>query len=59
MKKKVISTLICPCTKEECPLYDKSSSGRDWCSDDGDPSTYERCPIPKKAKRAVNRSDNL
>jgi len=44
---------LCPCTKEECPLYSQSSSGRNWCDNDGDPSRYERCPIPKKRKQAI------
>jgi len=42
---------LCPCTKTECPLHDQSSSGRDWCDSVGDPSTYERCPIPEKRKK--------
>ena len=44
---------ICPCTKKPCGLYDVSSSGRQWCDDCEDPRTYERCPIPKKAKETI------
>jgi hypothetical protein len=42
--------IVCPCTKQVCPLHDQSSGGRDWCDNNGDPSGYERCPIPKKRK---------
>lgn len=48
--KVIIYVIVCPCTKEPCILYDISSSGREWCDDEGDPSTFERCPIPKKRK---------
>jgi len=44
--------IVCPCTKKVCPLHDVGSGNRQWCDDEGDPHTYERCPIPKKARQA-------
>jgi hypothetical protein len=53
VRKLVPKILKCPVTKKECPLYDQSSGGgRSWCDDEGDPYTYEVCPIPSKAKKA-------
>jgi len=43
--------IVCPCTKIDCPFHDQSGDGRDWCDNEGDPSTYERCPIPNKMKK--------
>ena len=52
----VVKKIRCPVTKAECPLHDMSSGGRHWCDDEGDPSTYEVCPRPKKAAKARKNS---
>jgi hypothetical protein len=55
MNTKKSNKLVCPVTKEECVLYDFSSGIYEWCDDNGDPSEYERCPIPEKAKKNKTR----
>jgi hypothetical protein len=42
---------VCPVTKQECVLYKDLGFEGLWCDDEGDPSEYERCPIPEKAKK--------
>ena len=46
---------LCPVTKEDCPFYDQSGSGREWCNGNGDPSEYEICPIPNKRKEEMKK----
>jgi hypothetical protein len=39
----------CPVIRKPCRLHDMSGGKRHWCDDEGDPTTYEVCPRPKKA----------